>query len=189
MAVDYHEQYTPKQLAPFWPNEIIRMCIVVLCTLAVITVLAVLPVVLDLMGLSHWIEESEPADPRVTPIHLRPEWYFLSMYQYLKLPPQELLGVSGKTLGVVSQGVFMLVLVLLPFWTRRWQHRPPGVLHGVFVTLVISTFVGLMLWAVWPPPTLMVIMLSAAVLLFYLLIATERRRIRRVLDSGEDQLT
>lgn len=185
MAVDYHEQYTPDQLAPFWPNEIIRMFIVVLCTLAIITVLAVLPVVLDLTGLSHWIEEPEPADPRVTPIHLRPEWYFLAMYQYLKLPPQELLGVSGKTLGVVSQGVFMLVVILLPFWTRRWQHSPPRVLHSTLVTLVILIFTGLTLWAVWPPATLMVIMLCAVVLLFYLLIASERRRIRRILHREE----
>ena len=188
MAVDYHEQYTPEQLAPFWPNEILRIAVVVLCTLAVITVLAVLPVVLDLVGLSHWIEESEPADPRATPVHLRPEWYFLAAYQYLKLPPQEFLGISGKTFGVLSQGVIMLAILLLPFWTRHWQHRPPGVLHSLLVTLTIACFVALTLWAVWPPPTLMVIMLSAIVLLFYILFAAERRKIHRVLHGGEDRL-
>jgi len=187
VAVNYREQYTPEQLAPFWPNEIIRMLIVVLCTLAVITILAVLPVVLDSAGLSHWIEESEPADPRETPIHLRPEWYFLAVYQYLKLPPQEFLGMSGKTIGVFSQGVFMLAILLLPFWTRRWHQRPLGALHGLLVTVAIGTFIGLTLWAVWPPPTLMVIVTIAVAVLFYSLMATERRKIRRVLRSGENQ--
>ena len=181
MAVDYRKQYTSEQLAPFWPNEIMRMAVVVLCTLAVITVLAVLPVVLDHWGLGHWIEESEPANPRATPAHIRPEWYFLAVYQYLKLTPQELWGISGKTIGVLSTGVFMLAVMLLPFWARRGAHRPPGLLHGLFVTLVIAVFAAFTLWAVWPPSVLMTTMLSGAVVMFYALLASERRRIRRVL--------
>ncbi len=43
MAVDYREQYSPEQLEPFWPNEILRMLVVVLCTLALIMALVVLP--------------------------------------------------------------------------------------------------------------------------------------------------
>ena len=126
MAVDYREQYTPEQLEPFWPSEVIRLVVSALCTLAVITVLAVLPVVLHYWGLGHWVEASEPANPRATPAHIKPEWYFLPAYQYLKLAPQEFLGVSGKTIGVVSQGVFLFAVLLLPFWGRRWSRRPTG---------------------------------------------------------------
>jgi quinol-cytochrome oxidoreductase complex cytochrome b subunit len=157
------------------------MAVVVLCTLAVITALAVLPVVLASVDLGHWIEESEPADPRATPAHLRPEWYFLAVYQYLKLPPQQLLGVSGKTLGVLSQAVFMLAVLLLPVWASPWSHKRPGMLHRLLVTLVIAVFIGLTVWAVWPPPILMIISTCAIVILFYSLIASERRKIRRVL--------
>ena len=181
MAVDYREQYTPDQLESFWPSEVIRMFVAVLVTLAVIAVLAVLPVVLDNCGLGHWIEESEPANPRATPAHIRPEWYFLPAYQYLKLAPQQLLGVSGKTIGVVSQGVFLLAVLLLPFWGRRWSHGPTGLFHGMLVTLVIAVCALLMIWAAWPPSAPMMIMLAAAVFLFYLLLFSERRRIRRVL--------
>ena len=181
MAVDYRKQYKPEQLDPFWPSEVIRMVVAALCTLAVITVLAVLPVVLDKCGLGHWIEESEPANPRATPAHIRPEWYFLPTYQYLKLAPQEILGISGATLAVLSQGVLLLAVMLLPFWARRWSHRPPGALHRILVTLVIGVFVVLMLWAVWPPPAPLSIMLAVAVVVFYVLIVNERRRIRRVL--------
>lgn len=183
MAVDYSEQYTPAQLDSFWPSEVIRMFVASLCTIAVITVLAVLPVVLDNWDLGHWIEESEPADPRATPPHIRPEWYFLPAYQYLKLAPQELLGISGETVSVLSQGVFMLAVMLLPFWARRWSRGRPGVIHGAAVTLVIAVCAVLMVWAVWPPPVPMIIMLSAAVVLFYLLLFSEARRVRRVLHG------
>ena len=151
MAVDYREQYKAEQLDPFWPKEVIRLVVASLFTLSVITVLAVLPVILDYLGLGHWTEESEPADPRATPAHIRPEWYFLPSYQHLNLVPQEFLGLSGKTVAVLSQGVFILAVVLLPFWARRWSTRRPGLLHRSLVTLVIATCAVLMLWAVWPP--------------------------------------
>ena len=183
MAVDYRKQYGPEQLDPFWPSEVIRLFVAALCTVSVITVLAVLPVALDYWGLGHWGEESEPANPRATPPHIRPEWYFLPAYQYLKLAPQEFLGVSGKTIGVLSQAVFMFAVMLLPFWARPWSQERPGVLHVVSVTLVIVVCAVLMIWAVWPPPAPMVIMLFAAVVLFYVLLISERRRIRRVLHG------
>ena len=181
MAVDYRQQYTPQQLAPFWPDEVIRLAVVALCTLAVITVLAILPVILNAWGLEHLIEESEPADARVTPEHIRPEWYFLAVYQHLKVVPQEFLGLSGKTVGVLSQGVFMLAVMLLPFWARRGAHRPPGRLHRVSVTLVIAVFLVFTLWAVWPPPVLLTIAVVVVLLLFYTLLTSERRNVRRVL--------
>ncbi len=181
MAVDYREQYSPEQLEPFWPNEVFRLTVVALSALALITVLAVLPVVLDHWGLRHWIEEREPANPQATRANIHPEWYFLAVYQYLKLTPPELLGLPGKTIGVLSQGSFLLAVMSLPLWARRRANRPPSRLHGLLVTLVIGGFVGFTLWAVWPPPVPLSIMLCAAVLLFYVLLASERRKIRRVL--------
>jgi len=185
MAVDYREQYTPDQLEPFWPNEIIRMIIVVLCTLAVVMGLVVLPGVLESVGLGHLLEKEEPADPRATPPHIRPEWYFLAVYQYLKLPPQEFLGISGKTIGVLSQGPFMLALLLVPFWARRWAHRRPRMWHRMVVTLIIFNFTALTLWAVWPPPILFTVIYGCVVIVFYALIAHERQTIRRVLYPEE----
>ncbi len=186
MAVDYRRQYTPEQLEPLWPDGIIRLAVSSLCMLAVMTVLAVLPVILEHWGMGYLMEESEPADPRVTPIHLRPEWYFLAVYQSLKLFPMEFLGLSGKTLGVLSQAVFMLAVVLLPFGARRRSQRPPGVVHGFCVTAVIAVFVAFTLWADWPPSPLMGITVCAVLVLFYVLLAGERRRIRRVFHGPRD---
>ena len=187
MAVDYREQYTPKQLEPFWPNEILRMCVVVLCTLAVIMALAVLPVILDYVGLGWLIEQEEPADPHATPPHIRPEWYFLAVYQYLKLPPQEFMGMSGKTIGVLSQGPFVLALLLVPFWARRWSTRRPGWVHRLVITVIIFNFLALTFWAVWPPSPLFAGVFAVGVILFYVLIAHERRTIRDVLYRKDDR--
>ena len=64
MAADYREQYRPDQLEPFWPNEILKMAVVVLCTLAVIMTFAVLPVVLEVTGITAAEHHEEPANPR-----------------------------------------------------------------------------------------------------------------------------
>ena len=116
MGVDYREQYKPEHLEPFFPNEIVKMIIVVLCTLALLTFLAILPVFLEHLGVEGIAHEQEPADPGSTPPHIRPEWYFLAVYQYLKLMPSEVLGISGKALGILTQMIVVGLLFLFPFW-------------------------------------------------------------------------
>ncbi|MFQ5653863.1 MAG: hypothetical protein ACE5GW_03915 [Planctomycetota bacterium] len=186
MAVDYREQYTPDQLEPFWPNEILRMAVVVLCTLALIMAFVVLPVILDFFGVASLLEEEEPANPRETPAHIRPEWYFLAVYQYLKLPPQEMFGISGKTIGVLSQGPFFLALLLLPFWARRWSRKPPGGLHSWVVFATIAIFLGLTYWAIWPPGLIFIVCSMSALLFFYFMIRHERDAIRRLLNPEKE---
>lgn len=116
MGVDYREQYKPEHLEPFFPHEIIKMIIVVLCTLALLMFLVVLPTYLETLGLSEIAHVEDPADPSATPPHIRPEWYFLAVYQYLKLMPSEVLGIGGKALGILTQMIVVILLFLLPFW-------------------------------------------------------------------------
>jgi cytochrome b6 len=52
------------------------------------------------------------------PPGIRPEWYFLAMFQVLKLLPSHILGIEGEMLGVLGFGVAALVLLLLPFLDR-----------------------------------------------------------------------
>jgi quinol-cytochrome oxidoreductase complex cytochrome b subunit len=203
MATDYREQYRPDQLEPFWPNEIIKMSVVVLCTLAVIMLFAILPVLLESVGI-HGIEHpEEPADPRGgTPVGIKPEWYFLATYQYLKLMPTELLGISGKTLGVLTQGVLVTALVLLPFWYRRRAEERPGWAYRIAVTSVLVGFVGLTIWGGWPEThtggdeqliplgeyfrerPMIFVLTGLAIAVFYLLILQERRAIRSILNDA-----
>jgi quinol-cytochrome oxidoreductase complex cytochrome b subunit len=202
MSVDYREQYKAEHLEPFWPNEIVKMTVVVLCTLAIIMLLAVSPVLLEMVGLEGMVHEEEPADPYgATPVGIKPEWYFLATYQYLKLMPSEFLGVSGKTWGVLTQGPLAALIILLPFWYRRAADRRPTRRYTLIVTGVVLLFLGLTIWGGWPekvvdgeeqllPLTayigeqpMLFALTGVALVVFYLLIWQERRAIRRVLDG------
>ena len=202
MAVNYEEQYRRDQLEPFWPNEFMKMSVAVLCTLAVIMMLVILPVVLDAMGLHGVMHEEEPANPLGgTPVGIKPEWYFLASYQYLRIMPTELLGISGKTLGVVTQGVVLLVLAVLPFWYRRKAHRRPGRAYRLTITVFLFALIGLTIWGGWPEVhgddgermaslgeylshrPLFFVMLAVALIVFYALIGHEKQTIRRTLDG------
>lgn len=188
MAVDYKNQYKPSQLEPFWPNEIIRMLVVVLCTLALIMSLVTLPTVLEWAGFTGLVHEEEPANPKVTPPHIKPEWYFLATYQYLKLMeyPQQWFGIDGKLLGVFSQGVFVVLLLTLPFWYRRKAERRPSAMYYAGVTFVVFLFLLLTVAAIWPPSPLFVVLTVLAVLLFYSLLIAERRAVRRFMGTGDE---
>ncbi len=202
MGVDYKKQYRPDELEPFFPNEIIKMTAVVLCTLGVIMFFAILPVLLDAAGFHGLIHEEEPANPRgATPVGIKPEWYFLAVYQYLRLMPTQFLGISGKTLGVLSQGVVVTILLLLPFWYRKKADQRPGRMYRTGVTAAILGFLCLTIWGGWPEHIvggeehlaplseymqshpIMFIMIGAGLVVFYSLIWLERRTIRQVLGD------
>jgi cytochrome b6 len=53
------------------------------------------------------------------PPGIRPEWYFLAMFQVLKLLPSHILGLEGEMLGVLGFGFAALLLLVLPFLDRR----------------------------------------------------------------------
>ena len=202
MSVNYKDQYRPDQLEPFWPNEIVKMTVVVLCTLAVIMLLAILPVLLESLGLTGVVHQEEPANPQgATPVGIKPEWYFLAVYQYLRLMPTQFLGISGKTWGVLSQGPLMLLVVLLPLWYRRGAHARPTNLYRLIVTVILFAFLIMTIWGGWPETVvdgheqlapareyfsnhaLMFLLMGLALIVFYVLIAKERRASRRVLHD------
>jgi quinol-cytochrome oxidoreductase complex cytochrome b subunit len=201
MSADYREQYRPDQLEPFFPHEIMKMTVAVLCTLAVIMFFAILPVLLEAVGV-HGSHHEEPANPQgATPVGIKPEWYFLSVYQYLRLMPPTLLGISGKTLGVLSQGPLVLAVILLPFWYRKRAHERPRWLYRLIITAIVFAFLSLTIWGGWKEDMsggeehlvpisqymrespMIFLLIAMGLLVFYLLIAQERRAIRRILDE------
>jgi len=107
-------------------------------------ILFFLSVLMAVVFFAPWLflppEALEPADPFVTPAHIKPEWYFLWAYQTLKIFPSKILG-----LGV--QGVLMTFLALLPFIDRGPERRPSR--RPLFVTcfvLGILIIVGISVW-------------------------------------------
>lgn len=64
-------------------------------------------------------ELGKKADPFASaPAGIRPEWYFLSMFQALKYLPAKIAGIPGELIGVVFFGLVAAVLVFVPLLDR-----------------------------------------------------------------------
>lgn len=100
------EEYRKEDTVPFFPHHIISEVIVVYIVLALLIILAsTFPAGLE-----------EKADPFSTPLHIKPEWYFLAVYQLLKVVP--------KIIGILLPPIGLLVIALLPFWDRSPVRHP-----------------------------------------------------------------
>ena len=133
-----HPEYREEDTIPFFPNYIILEVIVSYLVLAALIVLAsVLPVGLE-----------EKADPFSTPEHIKPEWYFLWIYQFIKVPPIILgPGVLAELAGIAIPAVGILLLILLPFLDRKEERRPgKRRLAMVITALILAVFVVLSIW-------------------------------------------
>ena len=97
-------QHSPEDTIPFFPDHVKTEFYVVLGIMALVLVIAI-------AGLIKPVGIGEPADPLNTPLHVKPEWYFLALYQILKKIPPMVLGIEGKVIGVVIP----IILVALIF--------------------------------------------------------------------------
>lgn len=98
-----------KRVMPFVPNFLLRDLVGWLCALAVLAALAAyFPAELG--------KKADPFQP--APIGIKPEWYFMAMFQTLKLLPSHILGIEGELLGVLAFGLVGLVLIIIPFLDR-----------------------------------------------------------------------
>jgi len=75
----------------------------------------------------------EPANPLVTPPGTKPEWYYLSLFQLLKLVPE--------VVGIVVPGIVVAALVALPFIDRSEERNP---LHKPVTTTIALVVLGAM---------------------------------------------
>jgi len=122
----YREAYAATKRAGvrFWPDIIGKDAIVSLAVVAAIVLLA--------LALGAPLEP--PADPTDTAYVPRPEWYFLPLYQLLKLVP----GSMESLIAVGVPTALVVVLLTLPFFdrrsTRNLLHRPVGL--GALVVLL-----------------------------------------------------
>jgi len=136
---DPEKGYTYKKgEIPFIPNHFISEVIVMYIILAGLVALAsLLPTGLE-----------EAADPFRTPEHIKPEWYFLWVYQFLKVPP--LIGISGyvaELIGIFVPAIGGLFLALIPFLDRKPQRHPRTRPVAMAVTaLILGILVGLSVW-------------------------------------------
>lgn len=123
---------------PFFPNFFLRD---VLLWLIVLNVLAILAVFFP-WELGKKADAFAPA-----PAGIKPEWYFMFMFQTLKYIPGTVMSIDGEVLGVVLFSLAGLLWVLVPFLDRG---SPTGRRNrtityiGIFIVvyIIILTILG-----------------------------------------------
>jgi quinol-cytochrome oxidoreductase complex cytochrome b subunit len=114
---------------PFFPDYLLDEVIAWFVGLALLVVLASLfPAGLE-----------DKADPLTTPAHVKPEWYFLFFYQFLKLVP--------RIAGILVAGVAIVVLFLIPFLDRSPSRKPRA--RRIFLIAGLVVLAGMVFMGIW----------------------------------------
>jgi len=124
----------PVRTRPFFPNFVLREAMVWLVGLALLAALA---------AFFPW-ELGKKADPFApAPAGIKPEWYFLFMFETLKLLPAKVVGIEGEILGLAAFTVGGLFWFLAPLWDKRrarGARNPWALAVGWVVLLYIASF-------------------------------------------------
>ncbi len=122
----------------FLPNFALRDLIGWILAIGVLAALA---------AIFPW-ELGEKADPFApAPAGIKPEWYFLFMFQTLKYIPAKILIFDGDVLGVLAFAVGGLIWLLVPFLVSPSSSPKRKLIfhiYGIFVVvfIVVMTIVG-----------------------------------------------
>jgi len=125
-----------KKGMPFFPHFALRDLFGWVLALGVLAALAALfPAELG--------DKADPFAPAYAGI--RPEWYFMFMFETLKLVPGgEIFGIEYEALPILAFGLGGLLLVLVPFLERGQERRSR--LFSAFGVLALIYIVGMTAW-------------------------------------------
>jgi quinol-cytochrome oxidoreductase complex cytochrome b subunit len=143
--VQYHDMSVPLSLQDktrgntlFFPNLFYKDLIIWLVTLGIVVTLAtLLPP-----------EIGKKADLLApAPENIKPEWYFLFLFQTLKLFPGSILGLNGETIAVVLVSLAICLFLLIPFFDRKSARQEKSSLFtwiGVtyLIYFIVMTIIG-----------------------------------------------
>lgn len=81
------------------------------------------------------------------PAGIKPEWYFLFMFQTLKYIPAKILFIDGEVLAILAFGAGGLFWTLVPFLNRKPEERRRKFIFnviGIFIVafIVVMTIIG-----------------------------------------------
>ncbi len=135
---DVERQGGPRGIMHFFPNFVLRDLVGWLVALAILAALAAyFPFELG--------EKADPFSP--APIGIKPEWYFMFMFQTLKYLPAHILWFEGEVVGILGFGLAGLLLLLVPFLERRSGRGEPSrlftwIVIAVIVYILVLTYLG-----------------------------------------------
>jgi len=124
-----NENPKEKKTFPFWPDHVMTELVMIALVMFVL-------VTLSLLFPAHMGPEANPA---MTPMHIKPEWYFYPVYRWLK--------ITNLTWGVIGPMIFLGVLIFWPFIDRFFEKLFPkkeiAFWIGVIGALILTVF---LLW-------------------------------------------
>jgi cytochrome b6 len=127
-----------KREMAFFPNFVLRDALLWLIVLNILLFLSVF---------YPW-DLGFKADPFApAPAGIRPEWYFMFMFQTLKYIPAHVLFIEGEIVGILFFAIAGLAWMLVPFWEIKGKgksrHHPMtllGLLSLLFI--IVMTIIG-----------------------------------------------
>jgi ubiquinol-cytochrome c reductase cytochrome b subunit len=131
--------------AMFWPDQVLKDAVAMLAVMAVVLGVILMPALRAMLEGRPIVpgelgaELGAPADPSQPYAAARPEWYFLFLFQFLKV--FEGWGANGEFFGaIVVPGLVMGIMFLMPI-LGRWQlgHR-----FNVAFTFALLAGIGLL---------------------------------------------
>jgi cytochrome b6-f complex subunit 4 len=133
-------EHSQEDSIPFYPDHVRTEFFVVLGVLVIVLIIGI-------VGLFNPVGTGEPADPLNTPLHVKPEWYFLSLYQILKKIPPMVLGIEGKIVGVVIPILLVGLIFIWPFLDNKPDKSKRAYWIRLAVAIVaLITIIALTIW-------------------------------------------
>ncbi len=122
---------------PFWPNFVLRESVVWLVLIGVLLTIAV-----------FLAPELGPAADLMAPAPegIKPEWYFLFLFQTLKLFPATVLFMTGETIAVLLMMAAGLAVFLLPLIDNRPAEKKGRIVTAVIVAGIVYA-IAMSVWS------------------------------------------
>lgn|SRR5574341_307350 len=124
-------EHKAERTIPFYPVHVFTEGLVVLG-------IVICGGVVGVLGMIMPVGAGNPADPMNTPLHIKPEWYFLALYQILKFVPKS----AGAMLPILGLGV----VALWPFIDRKADSLRARRMRMVFAAALVIVLIALTIW-------------------------------------------
>lgn len=127
-----------KKMIPFFPNFFMRDALLWFLVLDILLFLAVF---------FPWEMGSKADTLASAPQGIRPEWYFMFMFQTLKFLPGHIFFLEGEVVGILFFILISTAWLLVPFWERKTKPDrkiQPMTLFGLvaIIYILVMTILG-----------------------------------------------
>ena len=126
---------------PFYPDHLKTEFRVMLVIIGIV-------VLVGALGMFFHVGLEEPADPLDTPLHVKPEWYFLFLYQLLKVVPDYVFWgqIEGRGFVTVAVIVGLLAFMFLPFIDKKDDTKRAWWIRAALSVIALIIVIALTVW-------------------------------------------